>query len=463
MNGLNCTRFALFFAAFHLLLGVEERLSAVEESTSTAITFYQHVHPILQNNCIGCHGGEKPKGRLNLETLASLLKGGEEGASVVPGASEESLLYLLVSGEEKPRMPPKREDALTDEDVKTLKLWIDGGALPGEAIVEVPYSSSRPLNAPVYQRPPVISALAYSNDGKRIFVSGYQEVLVHEAEPPGGAPATPLARWVGEAERIHALAVSPDGRFVAAVGGSPVRYGELQIWNVETCNLMSFARIGRDTLFAVTFSPDGKRVAVGGTDRSLHIVDAETAEELYSSEVHSDWIFAVAFIDEGSRIVSSGRDKTLKVCDASDGGAVKTLAILEQSVLTVVPQPGTSEVFVAGEIKNPLLYNHEKRSMGGTFEEQPGVVLAGTFTQDGKLIALGGAGGEVRVYTVGNRKRIATFTGHKGWIYALAFRPDGERLAVAGYEGVVRIYSLSDKKEVRSFVPVPLGEEWHSF
>ena len=430
---------------------------------STSVTFYQHVLPILQRNCIGCHGGGKPKGRLSLETLASVLEDRKGEPLVVPGAADESLLYLLTSGEEKPRMPPKRADALKDAEVQVLRLWIDGGALPGERIVEVPYSGSRPLHAPVYQRPPVIPSLAYSKDGKHLFVAAYREVLVHEAEPPEGSPASPLARWVGEAERINALAVSPDGRFVAAVGGSPARFGELQIWDVETSALASFARIGDDTLFAVSFSPDGKRVAVGGTDRAVHVLSAETAEEIYSTEIHSDWIFAVAFIAEGSRIVSAGRDKTVKICDAADGTLVKILATLEQPVLTLALRPGASEVFAAGAFKRPTLYDTEELKVAGTFTVQPGEVFVSAFTPDGKSIAVAGSGDEVRVYTAQTRQRSGTFTGHQEWVYALAFRPDGERLAVAGYEGMVRIYRVSDEKEVRSFVPVPLGEEWHYF
>jgi WD40 repeat protein len=120
-------------------------------------------------------------------------------------------------------------------------------------------------------------------------------------------------------------------------------------------------------------------------------------------------------------------------------------------------------VFAAGAFKRPTLYDTEELKVAGTFTVQPGEVFVSAFTPDGKSIAVAGSGDEVRVYTAQTRQRSGTFTGHQEWVYALAFRPDGERLAVAGYEGMVRIYRVSDEKEVRSFVPVPLGEEWHSF
>jgi mono/diheme cytochrome c family protein len=176
-------------------------------------TFYQNVQPILQKSCVGCHGGDSPKGKLSLESLESLQVGGKKGPPVVPGKAEESLLYLLASRKKKPAMPPKAEDSLAAADIDVIRAWIDAGAPPGEPKVEAaPYS--RPLLPPIYQRPPLISALAYSTDGRRLFVAGYREILVVDAEPDSPQGASPRARLVGEAERLNALG-SSSGRPMA--------------------------------------------------------------------------------------------------------------------------------------------------------------------------------------------------------------------------------------------------------
>ncbi len=80
---------------------------------------------------------------------------------------------------------------------------------------------------PVYALPPVITALDYSPDSQLLAVSGYHEVLLHKADGTGL-----VGRLVGLSERINAIAFSPDGKQLAVAGGSPGRFGEVQVWDV---------------------------------------------------------------------------------------------------------------------------------------------------------------------------------------------------------------------------------------
>src|SRR5580698_4853675 len=55
--------------------------------------FHEEVAPLLVKNCVECHNANTHKGGLSIETLADLLKGGEDGASLVPGKPLDSELY----------------------------------------------------------------------------------------------------------------------------------------------------------------------------------------------------------------------------------------------------------------------------------------------------------------------------------------------------------------------------------
>ncbi len=88
--------------------------------------FRRQVAPLLEQRCVNCHQGEKPKGGLSLTTLEGLLAGGESGPAIVPGKSNEGLLVEYVSGE-KPEMP-KAGAALTADQVADVRQWIDSGA-----------------------------------------------------------------------------------------------------------------------------------------------------------------------------------------------------------------------------------------------------------------------------------------------------------------------------------------------
>lgn len=93
---------------------------------SGAIAFADAVAPIFQERCAKCHI-EDSKSGLSLDSLENTLAGGKKGPDVVPGDSASSPLYLMVAGMAEKRMPPKGEP-LSDEQIATIKQWIDAGA-----------------------------------------------------------------------------------------------------------------------------------------------------------------------------------------------------------------------------------------------------------------------------------------------------------------------------------------------
>ena len=69
------------------------------------VSFAKDVQPILENNCLSCHGDAMQMGRLDLRSRESALQGGAHGAVLVPASAEQSKLYRMVAGLEQPSMP----------------------------------------------------------------------------------------------------------------------------------------------------------------------------------------------------------------------------------------------------------------------------------------------------------------------------------------------------------------------
>jgi len=101
-------------------------LSSAQEPAAP-ISFAEHIQPILAKNCLKCHGEAMQLSKLDLRTRESALRGGQRGAAIVPGNAEESRLYRLVAGIEKPGMPMDG-GTLSAREVAALKAWIDQGA-----------------------------------------------------------------------------------------------------------------------------------------------------------------------------------------------------------------------------------------------------------------------------------------------------------------------------------------------
>ena len=72
------------------------------------VTYEKDIRPILETSCFRCHGPERTKGHLRLDSLEGMLKGGEDGKVVVPGDSKKSLLVAAVARvNDDVAMPPK--------------------------------------------------------------------------------------------------------------------------------------------------------------------------------------------------------------------------------------------------------------------------------------------------------------------------------------------------------------------
>jgi mono/diheme cytochrome c family protein len=99
-------------------------------ATKTGLTFDKDIKPIFEKSCVKCHGAEKQKGKLRLDSLEASLKGGENGESIVKGSSAKSpLVHTIARLDPDSAMPPDgKGDPLTKEQIGIVRAWIDQGA-----------------------------------------------------------------------------------------------------------------------------------------------------------------------------------------------------------------------------------------------------------------------------------------------------------------------------------------------
>jgi mono/diheme cytochrome c family protein len=91
--------------------------------------YAQHIQTIFQASCVKCHGPEKQKAKLRLDTLEHVLKGAEDGPILVAGKADESKLYKLITlpADNDDRMP-NEGDPLSASQIALIKNWINAGA-----------------------------------------------------------------------------------------------------------------------------------------------------------------------------------------------------------------------------------------------------------------------------------------------------------------------------------------------
>ncbi len=99
--------------------------AATAATAPAAVSFAKDVQPILEQNCVKCHGGsDGKKGGLSLKTYDDLMQGGQDGKIVLPGnAANSPLVEVIMSGK-----MPKRAPKLAQSAIDTISAWVAAGA-----------------------------------------------------------------------------------------------------------------------------------------------------------------------------------------------------------------------------------------------------------------------------------------------------------------------------------------------
>ena len=217
------------------------------------------------------------------------------------------------------------------------------------------------------------------------------------------------------ASALDSVAISPDGRTLAASSRAGDKQGRLRLWDLADHGAPPITLLGPDEsyYFAVSFSPDGKAFAAANNQGTVLLWDlAHPNDSPRTLAEHEAGVWSMAFSPDGRRLaVGSKRDDSVRLLDLSKAGGGKVLAAGEPSTDT----------------------------QDWTWLD--GVSVA--FNPDGNTLASGHHDGTVRLWAIdAGTEPIWVLRGHQGPVRSLAFSPDGEHLLSGGEDTTVRIWDL---------------------
>ncbi len=414
------------------------------------VSFAKQVAPIFSQRCLACHNARTAKGRLNMETFANLMKGGENGASVVAAKPGDSLLQTMIEDHSM----PKDADPLTPEQIAVVKKWIETGARldagvgASATLITIIPKLTQPAPPESYRVPVPVMALAFSPDGNLLATSGYREVLLWN--PVDGQ----LVRRISNlAERPHDIEFTADGKTLAVAAGTPGQLGEVKFFNVDNGQLIADLFTTDDEVFAVAFSPDGTRLAAAAADRSIRLFDVASRQQQKLIEDHADWVMDVAWSPDGKKIATASRDKTSKVFDSATGESQSTFNGHGQPVFGVGFLPDGNSVATSGRDNRIRVWAvadaKQAREIGFG-----GEVFRIRTTADGMSFA-GSADKTARQHNLTNGQQVKQFGPHNDWVYAVDYHAGSKRVASGSHDGEVRIWNAEDGKELLKFIAAP--------
>jgi WD40 repeat protein len=271
-----------------------------------------------------------------------------------------------------------------------------------------------------------------------------------------------LASLAGPTWWVEGVAFAPDGRTLVGSGGTaggPFQVN-VSVWDLPTETSRRVLRGHTAGLTCGAFSPDGKLLATGSSDKTIKLWDVATGAEKATLTNHEDVIRCLAFSPDGMTLGSASTDRTVRLWDVA---LAKEKAVLLRSKLgatgVAFSADGKLIATSAGDDRNVNLPGEIHLWDAETLRERPnfeGVThsaLSVAFAPDGKRLASGSPGRPaLKVWDVATGK-LATAVQAATSVRHLAFSPDGKTLATghgAGGQrgnGSVQLWDTATWKE----------------
>ena len=191
----------------------------------------------------------------------------------------------------------------------------------------------------------------------------------------------------------------------------------------------------QNEILAVTFSPDGTRLASGSTDKTVRLWNLNNRDEWMTLQKHTGWANVLAFSPDGGMLASGSTDKTVQLWDTATGESLKTLTGHPSGITALAFAPD-GNTLASGSADGMIRFWNTQTGdpMADRITGHTHSMEAVTFFEDSSTLASVAFNGEMTFWDVKTwQKSNIQAVGQQNWLPTLAFSPDGTKLvSVAG-------------------------------
>jgi len=214
----------------------------------------------------------------------------------------------------------------------------------------------------------------------------------------------------------------------------------------ELVRVLELSPSGYERAHALVFSPDGNRLAVGGTS-GIYLFDIQQLSEpiIIQTDV---WARSLLFLPQNNQLVAGLFDNTVKFWNPTNVQLLKTLDEPEGWVRSISISRDGSLIAAASDDDIIRIWQTNSDELKLVLSSVVGVRVV-ALSPDGALIVSALSDNTVRVWNVSNGDLLYTLTGHTDWVRCLAFSPDGQTLASCGFDKTIRLWNISNGSLMR--------------
>lgn len=300
-----------------------------------------------------------------------------------------------------------------------------------------------------------VTALAVSPDGSYVAASALSTVLIWDLTQPGNDPEK---RQVLEGD-ASAMAFSPDGSYLAAADLD----GQVMLWNITDSEAAPIALKGHTgAVSALVFSPDGSNLLTASYDGTARLWNVSDPSRPIVLRGHTGAIQAAAFSPDGRGIATGSADTTLRLWPTATIGSIPTLRTTSYSVAEIRYKPDENSLLALGNDGAAARWDRANLGTGATEVLTEGEdIIVRAFSADGGSIALGSLGNQIVLWNLSRPDDPPqSFGDEQLGVSRLALSADGSRLAASFDDGSLAIWSTAESAAPEINLISPGGSIW---
>jgi hypothetical protein len=444
--------------------------SAEENKEAVKITFDEHVAPILRAKCGACHNTSKKSGDLDMSNYTNLMQGGGSGDVIEPGSADDSYLYMLVTHESEPFMPPK-SDKLPEESLNIIRDWIDGGA--PENAGSAPLVSkkpkvnlvmtdpgTRPEVAPLpgrlslepwsyTARTGAVTAMATSPWAPLVAIASPKQVLLYNTQTLQLAGTFSFEEGV-----VEVLNFSRNGSLLLAGGGRAGATGKVVVWSIDSGERIIEVGDEFDSVLGADISSDHSLIALGSAGKVIRVYSTASGELEYEiPKKHTEWIYCVAFSPDGVLLATADRNGGLFIWEAENGREYLKLGGHGGAITGLSWRNDSNILGSCSEDGSIKLWEMENGGQVKNWGAHGGGVASMEFARDGRILSCGRD--KVTKLWDQNGSQQRAFEGFGDIALQASFCDETNRAISGDWTGDIRIWNAEDGARLANLSPNP--------
>jgi len=442
-------------------LQADEKITPAAVKLGRPVDFMKDIKPILASNCQACHSTSVKEGELSLESVKTILKGGDSGPAAIARQPDKSPLYLAATRDWDSVMPPLpnkvQAKALTPQELGLVRQWIVEGAQESKAD-----SSARLAWKPLPDRLKSIHVVALSPWGRYAAYARANQVTVVDVarKVETAALVDPLLQSAAQAGQqfgpathldfVNAIAFSPDGQLIATGG-----YRNIKLWQKRQ-QPISTQWDSPEPATSVALANKSTQAAYGSAQGKIFLLDPSHSKIEHTITGHNGAVTGLQFSDDDTRLYSAGADKTIRIWNLADrketlklttDNPIVGLAVRGNDIITAhddhVLRLWNAPAESSEEPLKPVPLKPVKEFKG---HSQPITHLLPIRPQPGLVVSASGDK-TVRIWDVAKGNQVRALT-HSAPVTSLAVSADGLQILAGGSNGITRLWTHKDGKQL---------------